>query len=288
MSIEIESDARPTVMAVGDDPFPATFTTCGDVAFSHRGNRLVIAHRLSLDTISDDTVVAAVLRLVDAGVLRGQPAFEHAVVELICSVTTDEMTAWAAFYDNSIHELRSGTAAFAPVHHRARGLVRGHTVLEVGSCFGFFALQCAQDGHRVTACDISGGAVELLASAARRRDLDVTAIRADATDLPLANDAVDTVTLIHLLEHLDEHSVDAAIAEALRVARLRVVIAVPFEEHPSEHFGHLLQLTTDDLRRWARRAGQPDAEIAVDHGGWLTLSAAPAGSPQIRPRLLAV
>ena len=240
-------------------PLPDGFVSCGDVAFRRRGGHLEIASHLTVETVSDDTVVAALVALVEAGELTGQAQFERGATELICSVSPDEAIAWAAFYDNSVRELRCGTASFAPVHRRARSLVRGRDVLEVGCCFGFFALQCALDGHRVTACDISTGAIELLSATARRRGLDVSAIRGDATDLPLPTDAVDTVTLIHLLEHLDESSVQRAIAEALRVARERVVVAVPFEEQPSEHFGHQLRLTVNDLRRWAHRAGQPDS-----------------------------
>lgn len=234
--------------------------------------RVEIVHSLTAGEISDDVMVSALERLVTAGILRGQREFEAAAVGLIRSAADDEATGWAAFYDNSLRELQDGRARFAPVHQRARSLVGGHRVLEVGCCFGFLALQCADAGHRVAACDISAGAVDLLTRQARRRGAAVDAVVGDATALPFGDDAVDTVTLVHLLEHLDETQARGAIREALRVARHRVVVAVPYEEHPSAHFGHLVRLTAEDLHRWARSVTHGGARTFADHGGWLVLT----------------
>ena len=80
------------------------------------------------------------------------------------------------------------------------------------------------------------------------------------------------MTLIHLLEHLEDDQAVAAIREALRVARHAVVIAVPFEETPSEHFGHQQNLATATLRQWAEEVPHAGAQVFEDHGGWLLLS----------------
>ena len=145
-------------------------------------------------------------------------------------------------------------------------------MLEVGSCFGFFALACAMDGFDVSACDISPGAVSLLSCASRRLALPVHSAVGNATVLPYDDDSVDTVSLIHLLEHLDAPGVEAALSEALRVARRRVIVAVPFEEEPSPHFGHRLRLTETDLHIWAGSVAHSGAHVFVDHGGWLILT----------------
>ncbi len=92
---------------------------------------------------------------------------------------------------------------------------------------------------------------------------------------------MDTVSLIHLLEHLDAHGVEAALSEALRVARRRVVVAVPFEEEPSPpHFGHRLRLTEKELHSLANSVAHSGAEVFVDHGGWLVLT--PPSDPPVR------
>lgn len=256
-------------------PFvPSGFTRCGLLSWRRVAGVVQIVHPFDEQTVSDATVVDGLVGLVEAGVLSGQEQFESAAVDIIRGSAGTSADAWAAFYDNSLRELRSGTSAFAPVHHRARSLVAGDSLLEVGSCFGFFALACARDGLRVSACDISEGAVSLLSRASRRLGLPVEARVGDATRLPHDADSVDTVSLIHLLEHLDEPAALTAITEALRVARRRVVVAVPFEEIPSPHFGHRLRLTEDDLRRWAERVTHGGAEVFTDHGGWLVLTPA--------------
>lgn len=233
------------------------------------GSTVWIEHDLSLATVSDHRLVTGLLGLVADGVLAGQDEFERAFVEVVISCAPSRPAAWSAFYRNSLVELRAGTADFSPVHRRARSLLAGDSVLEVGSCFGLFALQCAQDGFRVCAADICPESLDLLAAASDALGIPVGTRLADARALPFADGDVDTVTLIHLLEHLDDDGVDAAIGEALRVARRRVVIAVPYEDRPSPHFGHLTALTPADLQRWARRHPDVPSRVFADHGGWL-------------------
>ncbi|MDY6810176.1 MAG: mycofactocin oligosaccharide methyltransferase MftM [Actinomycetota bacterium] len=251
---------------------PAGFIACGRFAWRPCVDGVEIIHRLDTSSISDAAMLDGLQCLVDRGVLAGQHDFEEAALGVIRTSAPDEDRAWAAFYDNSLAELAGGRSPFAPIHRRARSLVVGASVLEVGSCFGFFALQCAGDGHRVHACDISSGAISLLRSAARRRGDAVTAVVGDATALPFDTGSVDTVTLIHLLEHLEDDSVRDALAEALRVARRRHVVAVPYEERPSEHFGHRQQLTAHHLRQWSSHVNHSGAEFFDDHGGWMVLT----------------
>ncbi|ANY23100.1 mycofactocin oligosaccharide methyltransferase MftM [Gordonia terrae] len=253
---------------------PSGFTRCGLLSWRRQAGILHIAHPFDERSISDAVVVDGLVALVEAGLLAGQEQFESAAMGIIRTSAATSDDAWSAFYDNSLRELRTGASAFAPVHERARRLISGRTVLEVGSCFGFFALACAVDGLRVSACDISPGAVSLLSRAARRRGLPVAASVGNATALPYADESADTVTLIHLLEHLDPAGAHTAIGEALRVARRRVIIGVPFEDEPSPHFGHLVRLTEDDLYDWARAVPHAEAEVVLDHGGWLVLTPA--------------
>jgi Methyltransferase domain len=251
------------------------------IPFGYRRNSLLawardengtldIRHALTTDTISDALMVDELVQLVNRGVLSGQEQFEAAAIGLILTCGDNPESCWQAFYRNSLAELESGQSPFAPVHRRALSLLQGSSVVEVGSCFGFFALRAAAAGFDVSACDISPGAVTLLDKAAGRMDLSVRTRVGNAVELPYPRDYTDTVTLIHLLEHLPG-LVDVAINEALRVARRRVVIAVPFEEVPSPHFGHHQQLTSETLVTWAAHADHRGARIFTDHGGWLVL-----------------
>ena len=230
-----------------------------------------LAHSFCTADICDDTLVRALCELVTDGVLVGQHEFEEAAVGIIESTAAELDESWNAFYRNTLRTLDDGTAAFAPVHRRALSLIDGSSMLDVGSCFGFLALRCAREGRTVSACDISAGATALLRSAAIRCGVNVDAVVGDATRLPFAENSFDSVTLIHLLEHLDKKQILIAIGEALRVARRRVVIAVPFEDVPSAHFGHTMALTVDDLVAWSRCVDHNGATTAIDHGGWLVL-----------------
>lgn len=241
---------------------------------------LEVAHGLNAWTVSDSRMIAGLVALIESGSLVGQVEFEAAAVAVIESVPHAD--PWACFYRNTLTELREHRSPFAPVHARARAEIVGASVLEVGSCFGFLALGSALDGLDVTACDISAGAVSMLSAASSALGIPVTTRVGDARALPFADDAFDTVTLIHLLEHLDGPGITDALTEALRVARDRVVVAVPYEDVPSPHFGHLHSLDEGDLRRWAGAVEHSDARVFEDHGGWLVLT--PVGA-QARARV---
>lgn len=253
------------------DPIPLGYHRSGLLTWARDEKGVLdIRHALTTETISDALMIDELVHLVHSGVLSGQEQFEEAAIGLILTCGDRPDTCWQAFYRNSLAELDSGRSPFAPIHHRALSLLQGKSVLEVGSCFGFFALRAAAAGFDVSACDISAGAVDLLGTAANRMNLPVRARVGNAVDLPYPSDSADTVTLIHLLEHLPDH-VDLAIGEAMRVARRRVIIAVPFEDVPSPHFGHHQRLTSETLVAWAAHADHRGARIFTDHGGWLVL-----------------
>lgn len=251
------------------------FSASSQLLWRREAGRVEIAHPFTDRTIADSVMVSSLSELVELGVLHGQDQFEDAAVQMIRSSAADDEAAWRAYYSNSVDELADGSSPFSPVHLRARSLIVGRDVLEVGCCFGFFALACARDGHSVRACDISPGAIDLLARVSASLGIPVEAVVGDALALPYPDNHVDTVTLIHLLEHLDEEATTTAVNEALRVARQRVVIAVPFEDVPTEHFGHRLRLTEDDLRLWADKVDHAGARVFTDHGGWLVLTPRP-------------
>ena len=69
---------------------------------------------------------------------------------------------------------------------------------------------------------------------------------------------------------------DAVLDEAVRLARRRVVIAVPFEDEPRACYGHVQRFDLAALELMADRlclrhpANQPPAAYEF-HGGWLIL-----------------
>lgn len=235
-----------------------------------RGLRLtgsVLTHGLTAGEVDND--LAGRLAALD---VSDPSAFERLFTGVVLTSAADPLAAWAAFYRatlarlTGVHEPGRSIAEFAPVYRRARDLVRGHRVLDVGSCFGFLPMLLADDGHEVVASDVNAGSMRLLAAVDPR----LAVLSCGAEALPLPDGSVDTVLVLHVLEHVDAALGAAAVGEAVRVARLRVVVAVPYEEVPTAAYGHVRTVDHADLVALGERTGLRYDVVDAD-GGWLIL-----------------
>jgi SAM-dependent methyltransferase len=230
---------------------------------------------ITLDRLDNDLSGWLARTLITPGLLPPE-AFEAAFVAMVTAAAEDPDAAWLAFYRNTLTALTGrpvpgGTnAELAPVHARAAALVLGPDVVELGCCFGFLALQLAARGHRVTAVDIEPGTVALLARMAPRLGRHVHAVTGDARCTPLASRSADTVLAVHLLEHLPEESGAVVLGEMLRVARRRVVVAVPYESVPNPIWGHVRVFDHAALQALGEGTGHP-YQVSDHHGGWLVV-----------------
>jgi len=247
------------------------------------GHRIHVVHRLPISSIDDDLTGLLAEELFDPGWVSGADTFERIFTGVVMSSLDDPMDGWELFYRNTLDRYRQsprGSMAshgtiedYRPVYQRAVSLVPPGEVLELGCCFGFLALQLAErDGVRVLASDVSAGTMSLLDAMQQRLGAGVRTMVADAARVPLPDRQVDTVLAVHLLEHLSDGDAAGVITEALRLARRRVVIAVPFEVEPSVELGHiqvfdllsLAALAVDLPAGWKATASE-------HHGGWLVL-----------------
>lgn len=247
---------------------PGALCTPRFCAHRYRG-RLTVEHDLSPDELSDTLAVLLTDQL--SGILLGQRDFESVFTGIVRSTVPGGLAAWSRFYRNSIDALESGQTAFAAVHRQAADLVVGPWLMDLGSCFGFFPLRMSRLGYEVTATDLSAPTMDLLARVSSRLDRPLRTIACNAAEVPRADGAADTVTALHLLEHLDTDTGDAVIAEALRLARRRVVIAVPFEDEPQACYGHVRTFDLATLQRLGARYPGVRATVFEHHGGWLVL-----------------
>jgi SAM-dependent methyltransferase len=250
---------------------------------ARQGNRIHVVHWLPTWRIDDDLTGLLADELFDPGWVSGADAFERIFTGVVMSSLDDPMDGWELFYRNTLERLRqppSGVSAaqgtidgYRPVYQRAVSLVPPGEVLELGCCFGFLSLQLAgRAGVHVVASDVSAGTVSLLDAMAHRLGADVRTLVADAARVPLQDRHVDTVLAVHLLEHLGEPDGAAVMAEALRLARHRVVIAVPFEAEPAVDMGHVRAFDPESLGALA--ADLPSgwlASLSAHHGGWLVI-----------------
>lgn len=246
---------------------PSGGLTSGGLTLHRGDDRLHVTHSLTADQLSERLVAGVTASVQDAAF--GQEEFELTMVGLVRSTVPGALDAWVTYYRNSLSELLDGTAEFAPIHDKAEELVRGD-VLDLGSCFGFLPLRLARAGMHVTATDILPGTMRLLDAVAPELGIELDTIVCDAAHVPVPDNSSDTVTAVHLLEHVDAEIGDAVLHEALRIARERVVIAVPFEDEATACHGHIRTFDLAALEALGRSTGRP-YEAFEHHGGWLVI-----------------
>lgn len=254
--------------------------------------RLHLDHRLGPDQIDNDLAGLLATEVFASDPPGGSGTFERLFTGVVVADATDVAGAWERFYRNTLQRLEHGSdavqaepppgslGAFAPVHRHAAELLAAGSVLEVGCCFGFLSLQLAATGRPIMASDLCTGTIRLLSMMAPRLGRRVVPVACDARQVPLPDRSVDTVVAAHVLEHLDPVAGQAVVDEAVRVARRRVVIAVPYEDAPSTTFGHVRIFTAGDLgglaRRWTTDRGDRwSADVHSCHGGWLVMDRRP-------------
>lgn len=250
--------------------------------------RLVVVHGLAPAEVDNGIGDLLVDELFTPGWVAGADTFERLFTGLVLTSHADPLSAWELFYRNSLRLLDGGLAGgfeqstdvpvFSQIYRYAEQLIAAiaaNSVLDVGTCFGFLPLrlQAGSAGpvQTVIASDVQAGTTALLDQLSRRLDRRVRTLTCDAARIPLGDECVDVVTVLHLLEHVDAAHGERIIAEAVRIARRRVVIAVPLEDDPESTYGHVRQISLDDLRSVAGRWPGWIGAVSEFHGGWLVL-----------------
>jgi SAM-dependent methyltransferase len=225
--------------------------------------------------------------LVPLGLVPDVQAFERIFVSTVVGSAATPAAAWTAFYRNTLRRLNRAephgvdtVSTFARIYAHLIPLIRGASVLDVGCCFGFLPMLLSErePGTAVVGCDLVPATVALAHSVARARRNRAVFIAGDAHRLPAGGAAVDTVTAVHLLEHLPRDSTATVLAELCRVARNRVVVAVPLEDVPDPTYGHARVFDLPALADLGEATGWPWS-VEEYEGGWLVLDRPPTTCP---------
>lgn len=99
---------------------------------------------------------------------------------------------------------------------------RPRAVADIGCGTGPLVAELARRGIDAIGVDSSAGVLE----AAARRAPGATFHVGSVTNLPLADASVDGATLIEVVEHLDDETLDSAIREAHRILRVGGVLLI--------------------------------------------------------------
>ena len=248
------------------------------------GRRVEVGHWLRPGELDNNLAGLLADELFTPGWLSGAEIFERVFTGVVRSCVADAMPAWLTFYTNTMSRIRecwrspggasqpqTPIADFAAIYRRALRLIPPGRVLDLGSGFGFLALLLARRRQgSVVAADLSPGSMRLLGSVAGAFGAPVETLVCDAAQVPLPTASVDTVAAIHLLEHLGAEDCERTVREAIRLARCRVVVAVPFEQEPTAAYGHIQTFSRADLVRLGRSCGHR-FRVSDHHGGWLVM-----------------
>ncbi len=161
-------------------------------------------------------------------------------------------------------------AAALPRVSQVLGALRGlepTSILDVGSGRGVFlwALLATIPNVAVTAVDRAAQRVADLQAVTRGGITRLAAVCADAEALPFPAASFDVVTVLEVLEHVDNPQ--RASAEVLRVARRFVVASVP--SHPDDNPEHLRLFDADSLTQLFRDAGATRVQVDFVHNHML-------------------
>ncbi|MPY77338.1 MAG: methyltransferase domain-containing protein [Actinophytocola sp.] len=259
-------------------------TTTAHFQLRRQDRRIELRHWLRPEELDNDLAGLLDDELFRPGWLTGNDVFERVLTGVVRSAMSDPLRAWHTFYANTLAKIRHATADggapgsviadMIPVYDRALQLTPPGRVLDLASCFGFFPLLLADRGDTsVIASDVVPGSMRLLAAIADTLDVPIETLPCDATSVPLPNRSVDTVTVLHLLEHLDQADGTRVVTEAVRLAANWVVIAVPFEDVPDPTYGHIRTFDVATLTEIGRWTGRPFT-VTEHHGGWLVIDMA--------------
>ena len=201
-------------------------------------NRTILIHTFSQAIVDADLISIVEDELPAAGILVSTQEYGAILFAIIASTfpsPRSQPLIWRRFCLNTLDRLRtliseprettfplvSHIAPFAAIYQRVIELCVGQSLLDVGSSFGFLPVLMAEhtDNIAITGCDNNPDAINLASDlAATTHTNHAVFLLKDvlSVDFPDVGH-FDTVTAIHLLEHLAEQELPLAFTHLLQV-----------------------------------------------------------------------
>ena len=236
-------------------------------------NRTILMHTFSQTAIDADLISIVENELPASGILASTQEYSAVLFAILAScfpAPRSQLMIWRRFCLNTLDRMRtlisdpsgislpsvSHITPFAAIYRRIIELFVGENLLDVGSSFGFFPVLMAErvTNTTIVGCDNSPDAISLA------KDL-VTATHINRTIFLLKDvrstdfsslGRFDTVTAIHLIEHLTEQELPLAFTHLLQATSKRLIVAVPYEEKIEKLYGHQQVFTREKLEFWGK------------------------------------
>ncbi len=122
----------------------------------------------------------------------------------------DQRESWDRFYESNRRPWRGISS------RDAYPFVESGRILEVGCGNGKTAAALAAAGYRVVGTDFSQTAIDTCTSNIKG---DTSFVCCDACSLPFDDETFDGTVMFHVLEHLSQDEMAAAVSEAMRVTK---------------------------------------------------------------------
>jgi SAM-dependent methyltransferase len=234
-------------------------------------DQAILLHLFRPEEANADLICFIENELPSSGIIPSTREFGATLFAVLASMylaPRDQQAIWLRFCLNSLNSLRdhiahppknipakvSYIAPFATIYQRILELVTGQSLLDVGCCFGFLPVLMAERDHsmHIIGSDISHDAIGFstrLANATEAHNVAFHQIDTLSNDFPKLGH-FDSVTAIHLLEHLAEEDMPTALDHLLQVTTKCLLIAVPYEEQAQALYGHRQTFTPEKLHQW--------------------------------------
>jgi hypothetical protein len=230
--------------------------------------RVILVHRFQPGEIDNNLVDCLMQEL--PGLMTSEQAFGQAMIGVVHSIKPyDPVDAWGIFSLNTLQRLRehldehhlqnptSTIGACATIYRRLFELKVGVSLLDVGCACAFWPVLVAErEPHTqssIVGVDSRLDAIHLSQNmAALTHHQDLTFLQLDLLSPHFVAEVgtFDTVTAIHLLEHLPEEQLPLAFGHLLQVTQHRLIVAVPYETEPTRAYGHENIFTRETLEDW--------------------------------------
>jgi 2-polyprenyl-3-methyl-5-hydroxy-6-metoxy-1,4-benzoquinol methylase len=240
-------------------------------------------HTFNEATVDEDLSVTIASELGPLGIFGSAAEYGDALFAIVASTCSssldcpkcgrlhlDQPTIWRRFCANTLGRLRSlveerpptssslasHVVQFAAIYQRIIEYSIGGSLLDVGSSLGLLPVLLAErfPNMRIVGCDNRPDAIVCATNfAAGGHNGRVTFLLRDVLAPDFADvGRFDTVTAIHLLEHLTEDELPLALIHMLQASARRMIIAVPYEEKMELLYGHQQVFTREKLLSWGR------------------------------------